>query len=989
MTTIRKRSRGVLGLLLLACALVVGTDGWPALPTPLGPAGPPGALRFAPASRVLVAPTGHGVVRPDAPLVVDFGREVTGKLQATVSAATPGTTLRFSFSESREFLQVGSDTDVYGQGDLAFQPSPAPVRYSAPYRRSFRWVLITVSAGGTATISQTALWFTGLLDPTPSGSFESSDPTLNAAWQANAYTAELVTTTGTASDCDGTWEPLGTALDVAACSWREETVTRPGADWTDYDLGFTTQLMPGGSAVRWAVRADPATQTQTGLELDAAADQLTIARQTGSYLQVSGGDVSLSQDGATWTNYTYSFDVRRPTNGHAAGWVFRAPDTQNGYMWQLGAGNGSQPGALRMHLLRNGQYTLLGTVPVTVQDDVWYHVQVVLDGSQIRTYIDGTLVDTRVDSTFPTGRVGFRENAGETGDFAHVRVTDSAGHQVLQDDFVTALRQWQFALGADRIVTTWTTLASARLPNPLALDTPYHVTTRVRGSQLEVLLDGRTLFNGPVAMAARGRVGFRAIGDDHYTVADVGVTTPSGQQLFADQFASTNPPALSCDRWEPIGQPPAPWTSPCVVAPIDGAKRDRAIGQPDLPIVDRTLAAVTGQDQFAANALAWTAPQSGTNPGGLIDGPAWWVWGLHDYFWSSGDRTTASRLYPSVVVALRDMTGLLDTDHLCVQPPGTIDWYWTVYDRQGESTYLSALTILALEKGAELAQDLGHPADATRWQAEIPPIRQAMLMHLWDDKAGAFVDSPTRRDLHPLDGNTLAILAGVVQGPQAERVLHFIQQHLWTPWGTRDVDGSYGSTYHDGTIWPAYITYELLARQEVGDGSGAEAVIRDTWGNMLANGPQSTAWEFASSQGNVVDGFDSLAHGWSTGAVWALTSGTLGVEPLAPGFSRFAVDPTPGDLLWARGRVPTPAGPIDVHWSHTAGDFRLAIAVPAGTTAEVGVPTFGQPIVVQLDGRAVWDSGRIHTSGVTQVGDRIVVQLGPGSHVLRATEPVN
>lgn len=563
--------------------------------TPLGATGPAPRPLLTSTSRAIVASNGSGTVRPDSPLVVDFGLEVTGKLQVAIQAIAPGANLRFSFSESREFLKIGSDTDVYGQGDLSFRPTSTPISYSAPERRSFRWVMITLSGGTQATISQTGLWFTGLLEPAPPGYFQSSDPALNAAWQSSAYTSELVMATGTASDCDGTWEPLGAALDIAACSWREETVTRPGADWGDYNLSFTTQLMPGGNAVRWVVRADPATQSQTGLALDAATNRLTISQQTGSYLHVSGGDVSLSQAGAGWTNYTYSFDVRRPTGGHTAGWVFRSPDSANGYMWQLGAGNGSEPGTLRMHVLRNGQYTLLGTVPAKVQDDTWYHVTMALNGPVIRTYIDGKLLDQRVDRTFSSGRVGFRENGGETGDFREVRVTDPAGHILLQDSFVTDLSQWQFELGTDRIMTTWSPLAQVPLSTPLALATPYGVTTRVRGSTLQVLLDGRTLYNGTIAMAAHGRVGFRAIGTDHFTVADVRITTPTGATLFTDSFPTTNPPALNCARWQPIGEPPETWTSSCVVAPLDGAKRDRAIGQPDLPIVDRSLWAVTGE----------------------------------------------------------------------------------------------------------------------------------------------------------------------------------------------------------------------------------------------------------------------------------------------------------------------------------------------------------------------------------------------------------
>jgi alpha-L-rhamnosidase len=78
----------------------------------------------------------------------------------------------------------------------------------------------------------------------------------------------------------------------------------------------------------------------------------------------------------------------------------------------------------------------------------------------------------------------------------------------------------------------------------------------------------------------------------------------------------------------------------------------------------------------------------------------------------------------------------------------------------------------------------------------------------------------------------------------------------------------------------------------------------------------------------------STAHAWSTGATSALTGYVLGVLPGAPGYATLTVAPHPGNLAWARGRVPTPHGPVDVSWQrHRCGGFQLQVALPAGVRA--------------------------------------------------------
>ena len=64
--------------------------------------------------------------------------------------------------------------------------------------------------------------------------------------------------------------------------------------------------------------------------------------------------------------------------------------------------------------------------------------------------------------------------------------------------------------------------------------------------------------------------------------------------------------------------------------------------------------------------------------------------------------------------------------------------------------------------------------------------------------------------------------------------------------------------------------------------------------------------------------------------MYDLSTYVLGLKPAAPGFARFDVSPWFGDLEWARGSMPTPAGPISLAWQRAHGSIKLEITVPEG-----------------------------------------------------------
>ena len=108
-------------------------------------------------------------------------------------------------------------------------------------------------------------------------------------------------------------------------------------------------------------------------------------------------------------------------------------------------------------------------------------------------------------------------------------------------------------------------------------------------------------------------------------------------------------------------------------------------------------------------------------------------------------------------------------------------------------------------------------------------------------------------------------------------------------------------------------------------------------------------------------------HAWGAAPANLLPRFVLGVQPLAPGWTRAIIRPNPGALKSAEGKVPTPRGSILVRWEN--GDaFKLSLTVPPGMSAQVQIPAGNQSTEVFAGGRPV----AAHRNGAWWTLDRDV-----------------
>jgi alpha-L-rhamnosidase len=118
---------------------------------------------------------------------------------------------------------------------------------------------------------------------------------------------------------------------------------------------------------------------------------------------------------------------------------------------------------------------------------------------------------------------------------------------------------------------------------------------------------------------------------------------------------------------------------------------------------------------------------------------------------------------------------------------------------------------------------------------------------------------------------------------------------------------------------------------------------------------------------------------------------SLGLRPIQPGYKTWLIEPQPGDLSWAEGRVATPYGPIAVRWQKTPPGLRLEINVPVGTSGTIGVPTSSNTDSVIDNDRPVKKGEKMKAASASEdssgarPGYAYLADVGPGMHVIQVT----
>ena len=337
------------------------------------------------------------------------------------------------------------------------------------------------------------------------------------------------------------------------------------------------------------------------------------------------------------------------------------------------------------------------------------------------------------------------------------------------------------------------------------------------------------------------------------------------------------------------------------------------------------------------------------------------VWSFGTYHLYTGNADAVTGAYPAVKKYL-DLWSL-DADGLVNHRAG--DWDWEDWGSNIDARVLdNCWYYLALETAVTLAGLSGNDGDVAGWQSRRDSIKAGFDRVLWNSSKNEY-RSPGYNGDSDDRGNALAVVAGLAPASRHRAVTEVLRNHL--------------------NASPYMEFYVLEALYLMGAATVAEERMRNRYAAQVADPACHTLWELWTK----ADGTDN--HAWNGGPLYALSACAAGVRPTRPGWTTYDVIPQTGTFTKINTVTPTVKGDIRLGVTRDGTTVTLTLTSPSGTTARVGVPTYGgsQP-VIKAGGTTVFTGGSATGSvgGLTYASkdaSYVYFTLQPGTWTLTVT----
>jgi hypothetical protein len=344
---------------------------------------------------------------------------------------------------------------------------------------------------------------------------------------------------------------------------------------------------------------------------------------------------------------------------------------------------------------------------------------------------------------------------------------------------------------------------------------------------------------------------------------------------------------------------------------IDGIKRDRWIWSGDAyqsylmnyylyfdnETVKRTLLALRGKDPVSAHINT------------IMDYTFYWFLGIYDYYLYTGDKTFIEQFYPRMQSLMEYCLNRRDHDGLMQGLPGDwifIDWAAGL-SKKGEVSFEQLLLTRSLETMAICAGIMNDHAGATRYQQLSVELRNKLFELYWNENKQALVHSR-------------------IEGRQSQNVTRYSNMFaiFFDYFNESQKQAVKKSVLLNDSIQkittPYMRFYELEALCAMGEQNYVLQEMKSYWGGMLKLGA-TTFWEEYNPGKKGTEHYamygrefgKSLCHAWGASPIYLLGKYYLGVKPTSPGYSTYIIEPNLGGLQWMTGKVPTPAGDIEMY----------------------------------------------------------------------------
>ncbi len=352
----------------------------------------------------------------------------------------------------------------------------------------------------------------------------------------------------------------------------------------------------------------------------------------------------------------------------------------------------------------------------------------------------------------------------------------------------------------------------------------------------------------------------------------------------------------------------------------DGVKRDRLVWVGDMHPETSVIQAVFGYDDVVPRSLDLIRDETGLPEwmNGIPTYSMWWIIIHYGWYMQNGDLAYLTEQKGYLLRLLEQLAGFIADNGCSITPePRFTDWP-SQSDKKAVDAGIQALHIMAMEAGAYLCGVLNETRAMEKSLVSAGRLRRFLPDHNGNKQAAA-----------------LMALAGLADAG-------LINTTVLSADGVKRMSTFYGY-------------YILKARAMAGDICGSLDCIRQYWGGMLAAGA-TTFWEDFNIEwldnacriDEIVTGGrkdihgdygdycykgyrHSLCHGWSAGPTAWLSEHILGIKVMEPGCKTVKVKPALGDLEWAEGAYPIPAGILRVrHEKQANGCVKSIVDAPSG-----------------------------------------------------------
>lgn len=328
----------------------------------------------------------------------------------------------------------------------------------------------------------------------------------------------------------------------------------------------------------------------------------------------------------------------------------------------------------------------------------------------------------------------------------------------------------------------------------------------------------------------------------------------------------------------------------------------------------------------------------------LMKHPTWPTeWAFHMIFMAhadyrhTGDTKWLSSRYeslkPKLLLDRAREDGLSVSNAEQIKKLDLVDW--PAKERDGYvfktvNTVVNAFHIRALGMMAEMATALGKDTEAVAYAAMATKALTAFQLTLFDPAKGAYCDGEGT-DHTSQHASLFPLAFGLVPTEKIPSVVDAVQKRGMAC-----------------SVYAAQYLIDGLFANEAGS-RALELITAPTdrsWRHMVESGATITweAWDLKYKPNQ------DWNHAWGAAPANLLPRFILGAEPLTAGWKQARIRPNPGALAFAKGKIPTPRGPITVDWENGA-TFQMKLTLPDGMSARLELPAAPSSKGVKINGK--------------------------------------